>query len=201
MSQSEIPQIYLVVPDQVEIDTLTAVLDAHPVACVRMTSESSDETQIIARADSLRGICHDRDISMIITDHFRMVERLGLDGVHLTSGGNIRDVRKEIGDDAVIGMACGTSRHDGISAGEAGADYVTFGPVSPTNLGDGQSVELSVFEWWSEMIEVPVVAEGAMTSEAVQTFWSFTDFLAFGTEIWDASDPAATLGEFMAQPS
>jgi hypothetical protein len=35
----------------------------------------------------------------------------------------------------------------------------------------------------------------------VNAFWPFTDFLAFGTEIWDASDPAATLGEFMAQPS
>ena len=57
----------------------------------------------------------------------------------------------------------------GLTAAEIGADYVSFGPAGPTGLGDGSIVPLDLFEWWSEMIEVPVVAEGGITAEVAGT--------------------------------
>ena len=79
----------------------------------------------------------------------------------------MRKVRKDLGPDAIIGAFCGDSRHDGMTAGELGADYVSFGPVGPTGLGDGRLAALELFQWWSEMIEVPCVAEGALTADLV----------------------------------
>jgi thiamine-phosphate pyrophosphorylase len=129
-----------------------------------------------------------------------LVGRLGLDGVHLTDGArSVRAARKTLGSEAIVGAFCGASKHDGMTAGEAGADYVSFGPVTASALGDGTVADHELFAWWSEMIEVPVVAEGLITDRAVAGLWQVADFLAIGEEIWKTDDPAAALGSLLAE--
>ena len=97
----------------------------------------------------------DSDVAIVIDNHMLMVQRLGLDGVHLTDGARqVRYVRKELGSDAIVGAFCGTTRHDGMNAGEAGADYVAFGPIGTSPLGLGEQVDFDLFDWWSKVIEV-----------------------------------------------
>jgi len=98
----------------------------------------------------------------------------------------------------MVGARCGVSRHDGMTAGELGADYVSFGPVGETALGDGVTAELELFEWWSMMIEVPVVAEGALTAQSIRALTPHTDFFGIGDEIWTQEDAAAALLELCA---
>lgn len=201
-SQSQ-PQIYLISPPQFDPagygDTLAAILDVQPVACMRLSLASKDEDTIARAADHLREICHARDVALVIEDHFRLVERLGLDGCHLSDAARLlRDVRKELGQEAIIGCHCGTSKHSGLSAGEIGADYVTFGPVTASALGDGHIVDPDLFAWWSEMIEVPVVAEGGLTVDLVRDLAPITDFLAIGAEIWASDAPSSALKALLA---
>ncbi|MDD7971296.1 thiamine phosphate synthase [Roseinatronobacter sp. HJB301] len=196
------PQIYLITPPAPDMDSfpqaLARVLDSHPVACLRLALATRDEDTILRCADALREIAHARDIPLVIADHVLMVERLGLDGVHLSDTTKpLRKLRTEMGADAIIGSYCGNSRHDGISAGEAGADYVSFGPVGKTALGDGQAAPHELFEWWSAMIELPVVAEGALNRDLVAALAPVTDFFAFGEEIWTQADPVAALRELI----
>ena len=203
MAEPEQPQIYLITPPEIELsrfpDTLARVLDAHEVACIRLALSTHDETALSHAADACREVAHARDIAIVINTHFILAERLGLDGVHLTDGARqIRTARKALGADAVVGAFCGTSRHDGMSAGEAGADYVSFGPAGDTVLGDGSRAEFEVFEWWSQMIEVPVVAEGALDEDLIRRLAPVTDFFGIGAEFWSAEDPAAELGRLVA---
>ena len=203
MAETEQPQIYLITPPEFELnrfpETLARVLDSHDVACVRLALASRDEDRIARAADACREVTHERDIALVIDTHVLMVERLGLDGVHLLDGARtVRFARKELGDDAIIGRFCGTSRHDGISAGEAGADYISFGPVGASALGDGSQVEEELFDWWSKMIELPVVAEGALDAALVAQLAPMTDFFAFGDEIWQQDDPVAALAALVA---
>lgn len=192
------PQITLVTPPELELssfpDLLHRTLDAAPVACLRLSLSTRDEERISRAADALREVAHARDIPLVIEGHVLLVGRLGLDGVHLTDAArSVRKVRKDLGQDAIVGAFCGASRHDGITAGELGADYVSFGPVGSTALGDGRQAGRDLFEWWSEMIEVPVIAEGALDEELVRSLAPVTDFFALGSEVWDAEDPAARL--------
>jgi thiamine-phosphate pyrophosphorylase len=85
-----------------------------------------------------------------------------------------------------------------MNAGEAGADYVAFGPIGATPLGDGSQVEFDLFEFWSEAIEVPVVAEGALTEALVAKYGPVTDFFGVGEEIWNADDPLAAFKALLA---
>lgn len=203
MADTERPQIYLVTPPEFELELfpqrLAAVLDATEIACIRLSLATRDEDRVARAADALREVAHARDVALVIENHVLLVDRLGLDGVHLTDGArSVRKVRKDLGGDAIVGAFCGVTRHEGISAGEAGADYVAFGPVGETPLGDGSRVEFELFGWWSEMIEVPVVAEGALTAELVAQFGPVTDFFGIGEEIWRSEDPVAAMRALLA---
>lgn len=194
----EQPQLYLITPPEVELSRfpgqLAEILDAIEIACLRLSLATRDEDRIARCADACREVAHARDVPLVIDTHFLMVERLGLDGVHLSDGArSVRKVRKALGADAVVGAWCGNSQHDGMSAGEAGADYVAFGPLEASLTGDGEIAQHDLFAWWSQMIELPVVAEGRLSVAAVEALAPVTDFFAIGDEIWSAEDPLAAL--------
>ncbi len=197
-TQTDRPQICLITPTHFEVDSfaplLAAALDAVPVACLRLALATADEDRISRAADAVRELAHARDVPVVIERHSLLVERLGLDGVHLPRGaGGIRKLRADLGADAIIGIDGGNLRHDGINAAEAGADYVSFGPVGETALGSGQRAGHELFSWWSEMIELPVMAEGALNVDLVREFAPVSDFFAFGDDVWATPDPLATL--------
>lgn len=203
MAAEDRPQIYLISPAEIDLDTfpdqMARMLDAVEIACIRLALAAKDEDTIGRAADAVRAVAHERDVAVVIETHFRMAERHGLDGVHLTDGAkSLRDARKLLGTDAIVGTFCGISRHDGMNAGEAGADYVAFGPVGATALGTGLPADRELFAWWSEMIEVPVVAEGGLTDALVLDYAAVTDFLGIGQEIWKSGDPLAALKTLIA---
>lgn len=203
MPDMDRPQIYLVTPPDFDPDVypdrLAAVLDGIDVACVRLALATRDEDRIARAADALRQVAHARDVAIVIESHLLLVARHGLDGVHLTDGARtVRHARKELGGDAIVGAFCRTSRHDGMTAAEAGADYVAFGPLGQTPLGDGAVVDYDLFAFWSEAIEVPVVAEGALTEALIAQFGPVTDFFGVGDEIWRSDDPLDALKRLLA---
>ena len=87
---------------------------------------------------------------------------------------------------------------DATLAREAGADYISFGPCGQNDLGDGNLADTDLFQWWSQMIEVPVVAEGSISLETAEKLAPFTDFFALGQELWTAkSSPADALSSYL----
>ena len=198
MAEPSSPQIYLVTPPEIELsqfpDQLARILDARAIACIRIALATREEDRLSRAADILREVAHARDVAIVIDTHLTLAERLGLDGVHLLDGArNVRAARKALGKDGIVGAFCGTSQHDGMTAGEAGADYVSFGPAGVSALGDGRQAAADLFAWWSEMIELPVVAEGHLTPDITTELSSITDFFAIGEEIWSTDDPLSAL--------
>jgi thiamine-phosphate pyrophosphorylase len=196
-------RLYLITPASFGIadftERLAAVLDGFEIACVRMALATTSEDDLARASDALRAVCDPRDVPLVVNDHFRLVERLGLDGVHLTDGARqVRSARKLLGPDAIVGAFARTSRHDGMNAGEIGADYVSFGPLSSSAMGDGAHAPVDLFEWWSQLIEIPVVAEGGVTARIARELSGVTDFVAVGDEAWSHADgEAAALREIM----
>jgi thiamine-phosphate pyrophosphorylase len=203
MAAEDRPQITLITPPTFDPETFSdrigLILDGHEIACLRLSLGTKDEDILMRAADAAREAAHARDVAVVIDNHLILADRLGLDGVHLTDGArSVRKARKDLGADAIVGAFCGISRHEGMSAGEAGADYVALGPLGETSLGDGSRADFDTFEWWSQVIEVPVIAEGALTAELVARFGPVTDFFAVGEEIWGADDPLAALKALLA---
>lgn len=191
-------RLYLISPPTFDPglpDRLAGLLDGFDIACVRLALATTSEEAVARAADALRAVAHARDVPLVVADHFRLVARLGLDGVHLTDGARqVRAARAAVAPDDIVGVFARTSRHDGLTAGEAGADYVSFGPLADSGLGDGSAAPRELFQWWSEMIEVPVVAEGGLTPDRAEAIAPVVDFLALGDELWTAPEgPEAAL--------
>jgi thiamine-phosphate pyrophosphorylase len=202
MPAAEGAQLYIVTPPILSLDVfgevLAELLDTAEVACVRLALATRSEEELTRAADGLRTVCHARDVPLVVAEHFRLAQRLGLDGVHLGDGPRqVRAAREALGANAIVGAYARASRHDGMTAAEIGADYVSFGPVSQTNLGDGGAAPFDLFEWWSEMIEAPVVAEGGFTPDLAAEIAGVADFLALGEELWSHPEgPKAALLAF-----
>ena len=197
-------RLYLITPAVLDpapfAEALMAALDAAPVACVRLTMDGA-EAAIRRAADTLQPVCAAADVALTITDHVRLVEPHGLDGVHLTdaSPAAIRKARAALGDDRIVGAFGGATRHRAMTAAEAGADYVALGPVAAGALGDGTEADDDLFAWWAEMIETPSVAEGGLTVEIARRLAETADFFAPRRSVWEAPEgPAAAVRAYAA---
>jgi thiamine-phosphate pyrophosphorylase len=186
------PRLYLITPPRFEPDLpdrVARLLDGFDIACLRLALAGASEEEVARAADALRPVAHARDVPLVVADRHALVGRLGLDGVHLSDGARqVRAARKALGREAIVGVHAGASRHDGMTAAEIGADYVSFGPVAASGLGDGTVAPRELFEWWSEMIELPVVAEGGLTPRLAGELAGAADFLALGPELWTAPE-------------
>ena len=204
MTESSSPKIYLITPTEIDIqgsfpEQLSSVFANFDIACLRIGLSSTDERVLGKTAEILREKCHAHEVAIIIERHMLLVEPFGLDGVHLPDGAkNVSKARKLLGKEAIVGAHCAASQHTGLRAGEIGANYVTFGPVTASKLDGGEFAGAGLFEWWSQMIEVPVVAEGHFDRDSAALIGQYADFLAFGSEIWAHEDPVTELREMMA---
>ena len=89
-TEQDRPQLYLVTPPEIELSRfpteLAKVLDTYDTACLRLSPATTDEDRIMRAADACREVAHARDVPIVIAEHALLVERLGLDGVHLGDG-------------------------------------------------------------------------------------------------------------------
>jgi thiamine-phosphate pyrophosphorylase len=183
-----------VTPREFEPEPFAALVNralaAHPVACLRLDLGAAPEDEWRVAASHLLAVAHAHDVALVIAEHHRLVATLGLDGVHLgASRVPVREVRETLGPDRIVGASAGTSRHIGITLANAGADYVALGPVGETGaLGDGSRADDALFQWWAEVIETPVVAEGSVTPADAARLAPFADFVVPDPSVWTAPE-------------
>lgn len=182
-----------------QLAALAAQLD---VACVNLALPLADEGDAAALVRSLqnKGIAVLAGIDPfallaapggpdldVLRQQAALARRLGCDGLHLPGDERlIAAARAVLPADAIIGVACGTSRHQAMLAGEAGADYVAF-------AGASEAVA-DILVWWQELFEVPCVAwhvdDPALLDELLRLP---AEFIAPAPVLWDDADVIARL--------
>jgi thiamine-phosphate pyrophosphorylase len=179
-----------------DVDRVAALLPealaAADVATLLLRWQPGLENRAVrAEADRLRAIAQARDVALLIEDRADLAHGLGADGVHLASLAGYDEARRRLGPDAVIGVGCAT-RHDAMTAGEGGADYVLFGGFDDAAPEDST---LELTRWWSELMTVPCVTAGCgSAADARALTEAGADFIALGAPAWQgAADPAALL--------
>lgn len=200
------PQLYLVSPPRFEpagfAASVAEALAAGPVACVQLWMPDATDTEIRPIAEQLRDIVQGAETAFLLNGHIELVDELGCDGVHLdaSSPKEVKAARKRLAKDAIIGVSCAASRHAAMEAAEAGADYVSFGPVFDTSTKElpADPAALDTLRWWAEMMEIPCVAVGGITPENASNVASTgCEFLCAVSSVWSNVDgPAAAVRAF-----
>ena len=123
----------------------------------------------------------------VLLDDPELARNLGADGVHLEDPARYAEVRRRLGPDFIVGVACPLERHIAMEVGEADADYVQF-TCANENIDDA----LDLIGWWSEVMTVSgVVACPPDREIAARIVAAGADFLAPDITLWNLPDPVA----------
>lgn len=199
-------RLYLISPPKFEAkpfaDALKRALDAGDVASFQLRLKDVPDDEIRRAVDVLMPVAQKRDVAFILNDRPDLAHALGCDGVHIgQDDASYAEARVTVGKNAIVGVTCHDSRHLAIEAAEAGADYVAFGAFFPTATKEAKShAEPEILQWWAEMMVVPQVAIGGITTEnAAPLVEAGADFLAVSAGVWGHENgPAAAVKAFNA---
>jgi len=200
-------QLYLITPAVIEdidafADLLERALDAGPVAALQIRLKPADDSAITAAVGRLAPAAQARGVAVILNDRPDLAASLGCDGVHLgQSDACVATARRLLGQSAMIGVTCHDSRHLGMEAAEAGADYVAFGAFYPTlTKVTAHRPDPELLTIWQETMEIPSVAIGGITVDNARLLVTAgADFLAVSQGVWGhRGGPAGAVAAFNA---
>jgi thiamine-phosphate pyrophosphorylase len=184
-SREHRPHLYLATPAGLLSDgpalekfeaELQSALDAGEVACVLLSTGGTDDDAAVGPvANRLAPLVQGRDIAFLIEGLVQAAQAAQADGVQIAwdRDGYI-SARKSLGEEAIVGVHCGGSRHDAMLAAEVGADYVAF-----------DAAEHELVAWWVSLMQIPAVAFGAGTGDIVPLKQAGADFIAVREAVWN----------------
>jgi thiamine-phosphate pyrophosphorylase len=186
-----VPRLYLATPEVDDpsplIASLPALLAEADVAAVLVRLKPADPRTMISRVKALAPAIQNSGAALLLDGQVELVARGGADGAHLTGIAAMEDALPSLKPDRIVGVGGLVTRHDSMTAGELGADYVLFG--EPDARGQRPSTEAVAerLEWWAELFEPPCVGFAASCDEAREFATAGADFVLVGDFMW--ADP------------
>jgi thiamine-phosphate pyrophosphorylase len=194
-------QLYVVIEaGHAAPERLAAAFGAADIASVLIVP-AAGRTLDAPGAGPLIELAQRHGAAALVAGDARLARTLKADGVHLANSPDLeqayREVREVLGNDRVIGIDPGISRHDAMTLAEAGADYVAFG--APAHLKDRDKARMrrnELIAWWAEIFQLPCVAFDVETADEARALASRgTDFVAVALP---AGQPAAAARDLVA---
>lgn len=186
-----VPRLYLATPvvddPAALVASLPGLLAGADIAAVLLRQKPADPRGMMARIKALAPMVQGVGAALLVDGNPDLVARSGADGAHLTGIDALTEALPTLKPDRIAGVGGLATRHDSMSAGEAGADYVLFG--EPDAQGQRPSVEAIAerLQWWAELFEPPCVGFAASQGEAAEFAAAGADFILAGDFVW--SDP------------
>lgn len=135
---------------------------------IQYRDKSQDEDKRLYESARLLKICRTYNASLIINDDVILAKKIDADGVHLGQGdGDVREARRLLGDDKIVGVTCHNSLTLAQKAIEDGASYIAFGRFFSSNTKpDAQSASLDLLtQARKQFPHIEIVAIGGITIE------------------------------------
>lgn len=194
MAQAPTTRLMLVTPVVEDADAfvrdLEAAMGAAEIAACIVRLAPADERRQLARAKRLLGPVQSTGAAAILDGLADLLGKSGADGLHVVGAGpELAELTERFQPGKIVGAGRLPSRHDAMTAGEAGVDYVLFGDDEA-----GIGTLLDRVEWWAGLFEIPCVALARRPEEVHALAAAGADFVAIGDWVWSAEDgPAAAV--------
>ncbi|PWL16875.1 thiamine phosphate synthase [Falsochrobactrum shanghaiense] len=194
-------RILLVAPPLADADALaallTAALSGGDVTSVILDSGDLDEASFQASLQKAVPVIQKADAAAIILNDTRIAGRVGADGVHIEgNAATLAEIIEKHTPKMIVGTGNLRDRHGALEIGELQPDYVFFGKIGADTKPDAHPRNLALAQWWSEMIEIPSIAQaGNSLQSVIVAAATGADFVALGRAVFEADDPAKAVAE------
>ena len=192
-------QIFLIASPDADATACMRMLDealaAAPVAALLLPRGARGEGTYKTLVKAVTPRAQAAGVAVLIEGEPGLVRTLGVDGLHVEGGvGAVKAATAALKPDFIVGAGSIASRHDAMSKGELGPDYIFFGPLS----GPRDPEQREMARWWAEIMEVPsVLSDPAATAETATAEGS--EFIALGDSLWAAPEGVTARLEAIAR--
>ena len=187
-----LPRLYLATPPvddpQALLGVLPDLLKAADIAAVLLRLNPSDPRTLISRIKALAAVIQDQGAALLLDGHVDLVARAGADGAHLSGLDAFEEALPTLKPDRIAGVGGLATRHDSMTAGERGADYVLFGEPDENGQRPSMQAVCDRLQWWDEVFELPSVGFAGTLEEVGAFTAAGADFILAGDFIWSASE-------------
>ncbi|MGJ4944157.1 thiamine phosphate synthase [Bradyrhizobium sp. HKCCYLS1011] len=194
------PRLYLATPVITDPAPLAAelpnILRGGDVAAVLVRLKESDPRSMIRCVKALAPAIQDAGAALLVEGHADIVARAGADGAHLNGLAALDEAQPGLKPDRIAGVGGLATRHDSMTAGERGTDYVLFGEKDAAGRRPSVDAIVERLSWWAELFEPPCVGYAATREEATEFVAAGADFILVDDLVWnDPRGPAAALAD------
>ena len=192
-------QIFLIASPDVDATSCSRMLDealaAAPVAALLLPRGKRSDGGYKTLVKAVTPRAQAAGVAVLIEGDPGLVRMLGVDAVHVEGGiDEVRAATEALKPDFIVGAGQIVSRHDAMSKGELGPDYIFFGPLS----GARDPEQRDLARWWAEIMEVPsVLSDPAATAETASSEGS--EFIGLGDSVWAAPEGVTARIEAIAK--
>ena len=162
---------------------------------------SKADEELISEINKVTAICDDWGATLILTNHYHLLDRVDAQGVHIEDfDADLSEIRRIIGDEKTLG-ASSTNPERLLYVQDLGvADYSGYGPFAHTNTKPNNKPLLG-FQGYRDLeklnIQIPVIAVGGIRLEDVKPVLDTGVYgIAASAAINHAPNPAAALKAF-----
>jgi thiamine-phosphate pyrophosphorylase len=174
------------------------------VTLLEYRNKNGADAELLADAAILRAALPAKSVKLILDDRADLVDRLGLDGVHVDAGDMTpAEARHLLGPDRIVGTFGGSDAllEDILLAP---ADYLSIGPVFPTKTKQTSKAPIGLdgvrrLRAQAGPGPVLVAAAGITLSTAVAVLAAGADVVAVSEALFHQPDPAAEYRRWLAE--
>ncbi|MBV9533117.1 MAG: thiamine phosphate synthase [Bradyrhizobium sp.] len=191
------PRLYLATPVIEDpsslIASLPGILAASDIAAVLLRQKQADQRSMISRIKAVAPAVQGSGAALLLEGTVELVARAGADGAHLTGIAAFEQALESLKPDRIAGTGGLATRHDSMTAGELGADYVLFGERDADGRRPSIQAIADRLQWWAELFEPPCVSYAATREEVCRFVVAGADFVLVDDLVW--ADPARAASE------
>ncbi len=166
---------------------------------------SKNDEQLIEELHQMAVICDDWGATLIITDHYHLLDRVDVQGLHLeTMQADFNSIREIVTDERTLGASANSMEDIQRIAASAAVDYIGCGPFNTTTtkpndypLLGSEAYRDIIKEMEKLQINIPLLAVGGIKIEDADALLSTGIWgLAISSAVNLADNPAEVLKDF-----
>lgn len=166
---------------------------------------SKDDEDLVTELHQVASICDDWGATLILTDHYHLLDKVDAQGVHLENmHADLNSIRDIITDEKTLGASANSITDIQRIADSAVVDYIGCGPFAHTNTKPNDYPLLGVTGYKSivqEMnkrgLDIPVLAVGGVSLDDVKNLLSAGVYgIAVSAAVNHAENPGQVVKDF-----
>lgn len=189
-------RIVLIAPPLASAEHICSAFEGGDVASLILPENGMDDAAFQAFAEKIVPVAQAAGVAVVIAGDSRIAGRVHADGIHLDAGKDeLAEAIERLQSKMMVGAGGAKTRDDALDLGETRPDYIFFGRFGYDTKPEAHSRNLSLGQWWAEMIQIPcIVMAGSDLASVAAVAATGAEFVALSSAVYgDGVEPAAAV--------